>query len=165
MLLTGISAGGHLSLLYAYTKKDVAPIEPVCIVELCGPADLEHEFYYSAENSVSKAVGEEYFRGIIGNGVKHKILPGKFDEARPALKKYSPINFIDEKTVPTVFGHGDQDEIVPYENATALDAKLTEFNVEHTFVSFPNSGHGCEDKVSMSKIMKIFFECSDKYLG
>ncbi|MCR4616048.1 MAG: alpha/beta hydrolase [Clostridiales bacterium] len=163
-LLTGISAGGHLSLLYAYTRKDSAPIEPVCVVELCGPADLEHEFYYSDENSISQAVGGEFFRGIISDGVDYEISMVDFDAARPALKKYSPINFVDKDTVPTVFGHGEQDEIVPYQNAVDLDAKLTQFNVEHTFVSFPNSGHGCEDKDSMAKIMELFFSYADKYL-
>ena len=164
VLLTGISAGGHLSLLYAYTRKETAPIKPVCVVELCGPTDLEHEFYYSEENSITKAVGAEYFRNIIGNGVGHAISPDDFDAARPALQRYSPIQYIDENTVPTVFGHGEQDEIVPYQNALDLDAKLTEYGVEHTFVSFPNSGHGCEDKASMSKIMTLFFAYVDKYL-
>lgn len=164
VLLTGISAGGHLSLLYAYTSKDVAPIEPVCVVELCGPTDLENEFYYSEENIISKAAGVEYFRNIISNGVGYNIDLDNFDAARPALKKYSPISFVNENTVPTVFGHGEQDEIVPYQNSVDLDKKLTEYNVEHTFISFPNSGHGCEDKESISMIMKLFFECADKYL-
>ena len=164
VLITGISAGGHLSLLYAYTRKETAPIKPVCVVELCGPADLEHEFYYSDENSISQAVGAEYLRGIIANGVKHPISLDDFDAARPALKQYSPINFVDENTVPTVFGHGEQDEIVPYRNAIDLDAKLTECGVEHTFVSFPNSGHACEDKVSMARVMSLFFEYISLYL-
>lgn len=164
VLLNGISAGGHLSLLYAYTRKDSAPVKPVCVVEICGPTDLEHEFYYSEENSISKAVGAEFFRNVIGNGAGCKISLDDFDAARPNLKKASPINFVNENTVPTFFGHGEQDEIVPYQNAVDLDAKLTEFGVEHTFVSFPNSGHGCEDKASMSKIMQIFFDCADKYL-
>lgn len=164
VLLTGISAGGHLSLLYAYTRKDTAPIQPVCVVELCGPTDLEDEFYYSEENSVSKAVGTEYFRNIISHGIKHTILPDDFDPARPALKKCSPIHYIDPSTVPTVFGHGEQDDIVPYQNALDLEKALTTHGVEHTFVSFPNSGHGCEDKASISKMMKLFFSYIEKYL-
>ncbi len=165
VLLTGISAGGHLSLLYAYTRRDTAPIRPVCVVELCGPADLEHEFYYSDENSISQAVGAEYLRGILANGVRHPISLDDFDAARPALKQYSPINFVDETTVPTVFGHGDRDEIVPYQNALDLDQKLTEYGVKHTFVSFPDSGHACEDKAAMAKVMSLFFEYADQYLN
>ncbi len=164
VLLTGISAGGHLSLLYAYTRKDTAPIKPVCVVELCGPTDLEDDFYYSEDTSVSKAVGAAYFRNIISHGVKHAILPDDFDAARPALKKYSPIRYMDSNTVPTVFGHGEQDEIVPYQNALDLNKALIEYGVEHTFVSFPNSGHNCEDDASVSRFMDLFFKCAEKYL-
>ena len=164
VLLTGISAGGHISLLYAYTRKDAAPITPVCVVELCGPTDLEDGFYYSDENSVNHTVGPEYFRNIISHGVHYSIDPDDLDAAKPALRQFSSVNFIDKDTVPTVFGHGEQDTIVPYQNALDLDAKLTACGVEHTFVSFPNSGHGCEDKASVSKIMQLFFDCAEKYL-
>ncbi|MCQ2484506.1 MAG: alpha/beta hydrolase [Clostridia bacterium] len=164
VLLTGISAGGHLSLLYAYTKKDIAPIKPVCVVELCGPTDLENPFFYSVENRVGASVGVEYFRNIISNGIGFDIDLDNFDAARTAMKKYSPVNYVDENTVPTVFGHGEIDNIVPYQNSLDLNAKLNEFNVEHTFISFPNSNHECEDKDSISAIMKLFFEYIDTYL-
>lgn len=164
VLLTGISAGGHLSLLYAYTRKASAPVKPVCVVELCGPTDLENEFYYSEKNRICAAVGTEYFRGIISRGIAFEINPGDFDSAVPALKKYSPVNYVCADTVPTVFGHGDSDDIVPYRNAQDLDAKLTQYGVEHTFITFPRSGHGCEDKESMSEIMRLFFEYAVKYL-
>ena len=39
-MLTGTSAGAHLSLLYAYSMKDTAPITPACVVSYCGPTDL-----------------------------------------------------------------------------------------------------------------------------
>ena len=164
VLLTGISAGGHLSLLYAYTKKDSAPIKPVCVVELCGPTDLENPFFYSVENRVGASVGVEYFRNIISNGIGFDIDLDNFDTAKNAMKKYSPINYVDENTVPTVLGQGEIDDIVPYQNSLDLDAKLTEFNIEHTFISFPNSNHECEDKDSMSQIMNLFFEYIDTYL-
>lgn len=164
VLLTGISAGAHLSLLYGYTKKDIAPIEPVCIVELCGPTDFENPFFYSTENRVGASVGVEYFRSIISNGIGFDIDLNNYDTARDAMKKYSPVNYVDENTIPTVFGHGEIDNIVPYQNSLDLEKKLTEYNVEHTFISFPNSNHECEDKESMSKVMKLFFEYIDTYL-
>ena len=163
-LLTGASAGGHLSLLYAYSKKEEAPIRPVCVVELCGPTDLEDEFYVSAENAIAKAEGIDFMLRLIGNGVGRTITLDTSDAARPALKQYSPVNYADKDSVPTVFGHGEQDEIVPYQNALDLDAKLTACGAEHTFVSFPNSGHGCEDKASMKTVMDLFFDFVNKYL-
>ncbi len=164
VLLSGVSAGGHLSLLYANTRADSAPVKPVCVVELCGPTDFEDDYYYSEENSITKAVGADYFRNIISNGIRYTISPDDLDAAGPALRQYSPIRFISENSVPTVFGHGEQDEIVPYQNALDLDARLTACGVEHTFVSFPDSSHGCEDKASMTKIMELFFDCAEKYL-
>lgn len=164
VLLTGISAGGHLSLLYAYTRKSVSPIEPVCVVELCGPTDLENPFFYSVKNRVGASVGVEYFRNIISHGIGFDIDLDNFDAARKAMKKYSPINYVDVNTVPTVLGQGEIDDIVPYQNSLDLNAKLNEFKVEHTFISFPDSNHECEDKASMSAIMNLFFEYIDTYL-
>ncbi|MBQ6023714.1 MAG: alpha/beta hydrolase [Clostridia bacterium] len=162
-LLTGVSAGGHLSLLYAYTKRDTAPIKPVCVAELCGPADLEDRFYYFEGEGAAQGI-TSWICNIIGLGVGQTVSPDTLDAARGALRRYSPINYVDEKSVPTVFGHGERDDIVPLRNAIDLDRKLAACGVEHTFVSFPNSGHGCEDKNSMHKFMELFFACAERYL-
>ncbi len=164
VIFTGISAGGHLSLLYAYTRKDTAPIKPVAVVELCGPTDLENPFFCSKENRVGASVGTEYFRKIISNGIGFEIDLENYGAAAEYMKKYSPVNFIDENTVPTVFGHGEIDDIVPYQNALDLDGKLTEHNVEHIFISFPNSNHECEDKDSFERYIQLSYEYIDTYL-
>lgn len=165
VLLTGVSAGGHLSLLYAYTQKDTAPIKPACVVELCGPTDFENMFFYAPENGLNKSGNPDFTRDIVSNGIGCAIDLSDLDSVREAMKKYSPVNYVNENTVPTVLGHGEQDELVPYGNSFDLNAKLDAFNIEHTFVSFPNSGHGCEDKKSMHKVMQLFFEYIDKYLS
>lgn len=164
VLLTGISAGGHLSFLYAYTRKDTAPVTPVCVVSLCGPTDFEDPFFYSVENRVGASVGVAYFRNIISNGIGFQIDLNDFASARDAMQKYSPVRHVDADTVPTVFGHGEIDDIVPYRNALALNEKLNESHVAHTFISFPNSNHECEDPSSISKIMRLFFDSIDTYL-
>lgn len=164
VLLTGISAGAHLALLYAFTKKDTAPIKPVCVVELCGPTDFEDPFFYAKDNLLAVREGEDYLPRIISNGTGFNIDLNNMAAAEAALKKYSPISYVDANTVPTVIGHGENDGMVPYRNAVELDAKLTEYGVTHTFVSFPDSGHGCEDRPSMSKMMGLFFACIDTYL-
>lgn len=163
-LFTGISAGGHLSLLYAYAKKETAPIKPACVVELCGPTDLTDAYYVSPQNAIAKNAGIDFLLRMIGCGVGQPVSLSDPAAARPALQKYSPVNYIDKDSVPTVFGHGEHDDIVPYENALVLDEKLTACGVEHTFVSFPDSGHGCEDKASMQKIMDLFFRYAGAYL-
>lgn len=164
VLLTGISAGGHLSLQYAYTQKENAPIKPACVVELCGPTDLENPFFYSPENGLNGAGNKDFTRDIVINGIGCAFDPADYGSASAALKKYSPVNFVDENTVPTVLGHGEQDTLVPYANSLDLNARLEAFNVKHTFVSFPDSGHGCENKESLHTVMQLFFEYIDTYL-
>ncbi len=164
VLLTGISAGGHLSLLYAYARRDEAPVRPVCVVSLCGPTDLEDGFYFSGENLIARSAGPEYFPRILGFGAGCGIPSPGPGAAAEALRRVSPLRFVGRDTVPTVFGHGERDEIVPYRNALDLDAKLTECGVEHTFVSFPDSGHGCEDGAAMARLMRLFFRCAETYL-
>lgn len=164
VLLTGISAGGHLSLLYAYTEKETSPIKPACVVELCGPTDLEHPFFYSPENGLNAAGNRDFTRDIVINGIGCAFDPTDYGSASEALKKYSPVNFVDENTVPTVLGHGEQDTLVPYENSLDLNARLDACSVKHTFVSFPDSGHGCENKESLHRVMQLFFEYIDTYL-
>ena len=162
-LLNGVSAGGHLSLFYAYTQRKTAPITPVCVVELCGPADLTDRFYYVEGLGAAQGL-TGWICETVGRGVKHAVSPDTLDAARDALKRWSPVNYVDTNTVPTVFGHGESDEVVPYKNALGLEKKLSACGVEHTFISFPHSGHGCEDKQSMHKFMELFFACAEKYL-
>lgn len=73
VLLTGISAGGHLSLLYAFTRKASSPVKPVCVVELCGPSDLENPFFYS-EKTVSEHPSELNISEISSAGESVMIL-------------------------------------------------------------------------------------------
>lgn len=164
VLLTGVSAGGHLSLLYAYTQKETAPVKPACVVELCGPTDFENTFFYSPENGLNTSDKPDFTRDIVSNGIHCPIDLNDLNSSREAMRKYSPVNFVDENTVPTVVGHGEQDVLVPYKNSLDLNEKLNVFNVKHTFVSFPDSGHGCEDKKSMHTVMQLFFEYIDTYL-
>ncbi len=164
VLLNGVSAGGHLSLLYAYTRKGIAPIEPACVVELCGPTDFENTFFYSPENGLNTADQPDFTRDVVSKGIRCPIDLDDLDSCRAAMQKHSPVNFVNENTVPTVLGHGEQDVLVPYGNSFDLNAKLDACHVEHTFVSFPDSGHGCEDKASMHKVMQLFFEYIDTYL-
>ena len=58
------------------------------------------------------------------------------------LSPPAPLEVADEMSGP-ILGHwGDQDAGVGMENVRALDAKLSEAGVEHTFHLYPGLGHG-----------------------
>lgn len=166
-LSTGGSAGGHLSLHYAYSRADTSPIPPKAVASYCGPADLTDEYYYYNEVlQANNGLGdEEYVALVLGyaSGYSHSYATRA--EAKDALKFVSPIYYVDENTVPTIINHGVMDDIVPYRNAVDLDAILTEYGIEHVFNSYPTSGHGLElDAENVALAEQLLWEYIEKYL-
>lgn len=161
MLLTGGSAGGHLSLLYAYSRKSVSAITPVAVVSDCGPTDLTDDNYYH-----NNAIGdEEYVAKILSWACGQKFTYETREEAKKALEIVSPLYYTDSETVPTVINHGMKDNIVPFTNAEALDAKLTELGVAHVFNVYPNSDHGLSsDPENMERAKELFYEYIETYI-
>ena len=110
----GGSAGGHLSLLYAYQFAEASAIPIAFVASQSGPVGVD----YGAE--------------------------GVSDEVVAAARNASPIQFVNEDTVPTLLCHGQKDMIVPYAGTMALIEKLKQYNVEYSFVDYPNSNHTLE---------------------
>lgn len=162
VLLTGDSAGGHLSLLYAYARKDTAAITPAAVVSNSGPTDFTDENFY-----IDNAMGDEEFVAELFSYACGKNFT--YDEratAKTELEKVSPLYYADENAVPTVINHGMKDSIVPYSNAVSLDAKLTENGVTHVLNSYPNSDHGLESDEENKKLANdLLFEYCSTYLN
>ena len=166
-LSTGGSAGGHLALHYAYSRADSSAIPPKAVVSDCGPTDLSDEYYYYNEDlQKNNALGdEEYVAQILGWACGYKHTYATRAEAKDALKFVSPIYYVNENTVPTVINHGMVDDIVPYRNAVDLDAKLTEYGIEHVLNPYPNSGHGLDaDPENMAYAEQLLQEYVVRYL-
>lgn len=136
-LLTGHSAGGHLSLLYSYLMKESAPIKPACVVNLSGPTDLTDFNYYKGEPNITISF-------IFTLLTKRLITFSNHTNRKDILLKASPISYINNFTVPTITAHGVKDSVVPYSNATILHDILNQYNVENILIPFPNSDHGLE---------------------
>lgn len=156
MLITGGSAGAHLSLLYAYSMVEFAPIKPVAVVSFCGPTDFTDENFYNNGDDITKMVSK--ITGV--NMLKETI-----SSAKPFLKEASPISYVSSTTVPTIICHGEKDTVVPYTNATLLSDKLTTYGIEHELISFPNSNHGLEsDTECMEYSYQRMFEYCERFL-
>jgi dipeptidyl aminopeptidase/acylaminoacyl peptidase len=58
-----------------------------------------------------------------------------------------------------------KDNIVPFRNSVALDAKLTEYGIPHVFNQYPNSDHGLSsDAENMAYAEQLLHEYVEKYL-
>lgn len=162
VLLTGSSAGAHLSMLYAYSQKDTAPITPAAVVSNCGPTDLADENFY-----INNDMGDEEFVSLLFSyACGQTFTYAERANAGEALKAISPLYYVNENTVPTVINHGEKDTIVPYSNATAIVEKFKQCGVTYDFNSYPNSGHDLSSDAENIQIANdLLYEYLMTYLG
>lgn len=159
VILGGHSAGGHLSMLYAYSKKDTAPITPVAVIDQSGPTDFSDEHFFDGSN----ALGLEQIQQLVCWSTGKNITLETKDQFTAYIDAISPVYYVSADTVPTLICHGDHDSIVPYSNAVTLDAKLTEYGVKHDFITY-NADHDLNDKASAKKAEELMYSYVAAYL-
>lgn len=158
VMLLGGSAGAHLSLMYAYTRADSSPIEPVAAVSYAGPTDLTDMNFY-----VTQYVDD--IKEMISKISGAKLQKVSIDESEEKLLAASPISYVNSKTVPTLICHGTMDDVVPYSNAVTLHDLLNSYGVKNDFITFNNSGHGLESDPDASRLAdELVLEYAEKYL-
>jgi acetyl esterase/lipase len=149
MITSGGSAGGHLSLFYSYRMKDKSPITPTAAISYCGITDFLDPNFYNQEDKEWRSQICRMLENVTGE----KLSDGISKKEEETLLDVSPLNYVDSNTVPTLFAHGDIDNVVPYSNATSLKEKLDLYKVKNDFVTFNNSGHGLENDPIASQQM------------
>jgi acetyl esterase/lipase len=125
-VVSGTSAGGHLSLLYAFTtsKKINA------IIANCPPTDLSDAtlLQYAIQTGlvpvIEKITGAKYQPG--------QPLPPQFFQA-------SPVAHI--KNIPTLLIHGTADRTVPYSQSLSLQKALISNNVRNKLLPIDGADH------------------------
>lgn len=161
VILAGSSAGAHLAMLYAYSRKDTAPITPAAVMSYCGPTDLYDEsFYYG------NALGDtDTLCGLMSWACGESFTMETKADAKAALDKASPLTYVNEDTVPTIICHGEKDNIVPYSNALSIIEKFEQYSVQYDFISFPNSDHGLANDPDCSERSETLLrEYIEKYV-
>ena len=144
MIIGGGSAGGHLSLLYAYSRGSVSAVKPVAVISYSGPTDLTNSKYWSS--SVSKSDMRNLLSWMCDRTITGSISQNYY---KNELLKVSPVNYA-STAVPTLMCHGMQDTTVDYSEATRLASALTTYGKTYELITFPNSGHGLESDPDQS---------------
>lgn len=161
VMLVGISAGAHLSVLYSYVKKETAPITPCAVGVYSGPADLSSDSFIF--DSSLLPTGETYKLLSYLTGTNLFLLNDT--QRKRELYKYSPLKYVAAGNVPTLVVHGALDEIVPIDDTYRFVDKLKKNGVPHTFIELPDSGHGLDnDSYLMGKSDKVFVDFVNMYL-
>ena len=157
MIVTGMSAGAHLALMYAYKTPSDAKIEPVAVCSQCAPTDFADPNFY-ADGMVFQNNYLQLVASVVGQDVTDEAI------ARYTAQ-YSPVTYAAD-AVPTLIAHGQKDNMVPYSNALRLDAALTENGVVHELIAYPNSGHTLlNDADCAERYTQAFYAYAAEYLG
>jgi acetyl esterase/lipase len=115
--VSGISAGGHLSLMLGTYTDANTKHRPKAVVAYMPPVDL---------------------RGMAGPNDNFPALD--FDSTLEA--GISPIDYVSADDPPTLLVHGDADELVPIRNSERMHEALKAAGVETKFVVIPGAPHG-----------------------
>ncbi len=160
VLLSGGSAGAHLALLYAYTRKEESPATPVAVCAYCPPVNCaKPDFLIGLPGEF-----EEWKHGLLSKCCgftvnKENLLS---PQSQKALKRISPEEYVSEAVVPTAVFHGDNDELIPFEHIKSFVALLNEKGVKNDFLVYENSGHlldkTCETAAKAKEIIKNYAE-------
>lgn len=156
--VAGGSAGGHLSLLVAYSPEnkelqgkgghgDVSS-NVQAVVNLYGPTDLTTEFARD-KGDVIRFLGDK-----------------TFDQAPDVYQLASPLTHVSKDDPPTLILHGSIDSTVPIDQAELLVESLKKNGVEYEFDRVEGWPHAMdlEPDVNRHCLMKMF-EFLDKHLA
>ena len=155
--VTGGSAGGHLSLLVGLTDPDSnlegesgnlnQSSRVQAVVNVFGPTEMADCYETSSVAWV--------FRLFTG---------GTPDEVPEQYKIASPLTYVSMDDPPVLTLHGDQDRLVPVEQAKLLDEKMKAVGASHTLMIFEGQGHGFE-KEHQQESMDAMWDFFDQHLS
>lgn len=137
LCLMGYSAGGHLSMLAAYTPDHpqlaatthATSLQPACVINLYGISDLSRLYEHSGSLAYIRSALRDYLGGT----------PSEYPER---YRLISPIHHVDRRSPPTLTLIGQQDRIVPAEQAVLLDQAFQRAGAHHELWLIPAADHG-----------------------
>lgn len=133
IVLTGHSAGGHLSLITAMLPKGTP---------------LDNRCYGDEETKVAAVVnwyGISDVNDLIkGPNVKNYAVMwmGALPNAEEVAKSVSPLTYVRAGLPPIITIHGDKDDVVPYTHGTRLHEALKKTNNVERLITIEGGGHG-----------------------
>ena len=127
----GYSAGGHLAMLYAYTRADESPLPIRFTATMSGPAKISRDIWGdTAYRLTERLTGKTVTPAMVADG-----------RADTLAASVSPTTYVNENSVPTLMAYGKKDTTVAIGNADALAAALKGAGVSYTDIRFSRSEH------------------------
>lgn len=138
IVLMGLSAGGHLSLLYStynsYIENYINMEGIKGVIAYYSPSDL-NDIFISNNKS------------IFARFAAKKTLNGDPLDKKEIYDYYSPINWVSERMVPCLVAHGKLDTTVPFKSSVNLIKKLKHYNVKCEFIVHKKGRHSFDTQL------------------
>jgi acetyl esterase/lipase len=131
--LQGGSAGGHLIMMYAYSRYEQSAIPIAFLYADVAPTDFTDPGWLDLPNY-----------GVFGAA---SLLAGRYlttedllDKA-PALQAISPLYFVKPGVPPTLMRYGMLDDLIPFSQGPRVKAALDAAGVPNDMLVYPDIGH------------------------
>lgn len=137
----GASAGGHLAAMLG-TSGDVKELEGKggwldqssrvqAVVDYFGPTDLTQMGKFPGSMDHDSPDSPE-----------SRLVGGPIQEKKDIANTANPITYITQDDPPFLIVHGDQDDLVPFNQSELLHDALTKAGIPSELVQVKNGGHG-----------------------
>lgn len=157
---SGYSAGGHISMLYSYSRPETAAIPLVFTANRVGPSDMTTDAWGEGAYGLSSMLtGVEFTDEMKANG-----------EADRLCREISPVYYVNENTIPSIFAYAGADPIVTKGNREAMEKVFKdtfgESGSRYEYIFYPLSGHGLLlDPASETCYYKALYKYCETYFG
>ena len=164
LVVTGASAGGHLSLTTGMLPASAG------LDRLCPGRDASRPGWAAADEYEMPVAAIVNWFGItdVGDlldGVNAKSYAVAWMGSRPdrmeLAKHVSPMTYVRPGLPPILTIHGDVDNVVPYQHALDLHAALDEAGVTNKMHTVPGKGHGnfsAEEAQEIFRVIRAFLD-------
>jgi acetyl esterase/lipase len=122
--MLGVSAGGHLGMLYAFSFDNEKQVK--LVGSIVGPTNLTDPFY------VSNPLFQSWMATFLGK---------TFPQDPVLYQQLSPLLQVTASAPPVYMAYGGFDQLVPASNHTMLETKLKDLKVPYKYDYYPFEGH------------------------
>lgn len=151
----GDSSGGHLALLLGLTEgmeefegNEYRHISSKvhAVADWFGPTDL-----------LSMSQYPSIFDHDSPDSPESKLIGGAVQETKEQARKASPIHYVHRDAPPILIMHGDQDDIVPYEQSVQMFHALKKEGCDAVMYNINGAGHSGFTQAHTLDVVKSFF--------
>lgn len=157
LALSGVSAGSHISALYAYTRAGESAVPVKMIFNLTTPVG----FFKGTFDNYTDAQVAQYASIVAGAELEESDISSPSEETKEILKSISPSANINENTVPTLMGYAGKDTTIGTNQYATIKPILDEKGVPNDVVWWKNCGHTL---ICDFSALKNWYKTSEEWL-